>query len=72
MCAEYRMSRDRRLIVILAGLLSAISASVPRISGALRIPETMLLIAVIIGEALLVARLYVVSRRNGTSKAPRS
>jgi len=72
MCAEYRMSRDRRLIVILAGLLAAISASVPRISGALRIPETMLLIAVIIGEALLVARLYVVSRRNGTSKPPRS
>lgn len=68
MCAEYRMSRDRRLIVILAGLLSAISASVPRISGTLRIPETMLLVAVIIGEALLVARLYVVSRRNGTSK----
>ena len=72
MCAEHSMSRDRRLIVILAGLLSAISASVPRISGALRIPETMLLIAVIIGEALLVARLYVVSRRNGTSKPPRN
>ena len=71
MCAEYKVSRDRRAIVILAGLLAAISASMPRISGALRIPETILLIAVVTGEALLVARLYVVHRRDGGSKPPR-
>ena len=72
MCAEYKMSRDRRAIVVIAGLLAVISASMPRISGALRIPETMLLIAVMIGEALLVARLYVVCRREGPSKPPRA
>jgi len=66
------MSRDRRLIVIFAGLLSAISASMPRISGALKIPETMVLIAVMIAETLLVARLYVVCRREGASKPPRT
>ena len=70
MCAEYRMSRDRRAIVVIAGLLAAISGTMPRISGALRIREAMLLIAVMIGEALLVARLYVVCRREGASKPP--
>lgn len=63
MCREYRMNRDRRMVVILAGLLAAISASTPRISGALRIPETVLLIGVAIAEAALFARLYIITRK---------
>ena len=68
MCKEYRMTRDRRMVVILAGLLAAISASMPRISGALRIPETLLMIGVLIAEAALFARLYIITRRNYTGK----
>lgn len=57
------MSKDRRLVVVLAGLLAAVSASLPRISGALRIPETILLCGVAVAEVLLIIRLYVISRR---------
>ncbi len=57
------MSRDRRIMAVIAGLLAAIAASIHRISGALRIPETILLIAVVIGEVSLVIRMYIVSRR---------
>lgn len=62
------MTRDRRMIVILAGLLAAISASMTRISGALRVPENVLLIGVAIAEAALFARLYIITRRNYTGK----
>ncbi len=50
-------------MAVIAGLLAAIAASIHRISGALRIPETILLIAVVIGEVSLVIRMYIVSRR---------
>lgn len=57
------MTRDRRIIVITAGLLAAISASLPRISGALKIPEVILLAAVIAAEVILVVRMYFMFRR---------
>ncbi|MGB6482844.1 MAG: hypothetical protein WBE86_05085 [Candidatus Acidiferrales bacterium] len=57
------MNRDRRQVVVVAGALAGFAPLVPRISEALRIPETILLIAVAIAEVCLIARMYVISRR---------
>lgn len=66
------MSRDRRINVVVAGSLAAIAASIHLISGALRIPEVILLIAVVVAEILLVIRMFVVGRRGCGSNAKNS
>jgi len=57
------MSRDRRIITVLAGLLVALCANLRSISRALHIPEALLLAAVSVGEALLAVRYLRVRRR---------
>lgn len=66
------MNRNRHLIVIAAGMLAGFAAMAQRISGVLRIPESMLLIAVVIAEVCLIARMYVVSRRHGCRSSAQS
>ncbi|HLW80675.1 MAG TPA: hypothetical protein VKS20_01405 [Candidatus Acidoferrales bacterium] len=62
------MSRERRIIVSVAGLLVIICANIAHISGALRILETVLLIGVVVAEVLLLARIRVVCRNCRSSK----
>lgn len=63
------MSRDRRMLVITAGSLAAISGTLPLISRALKIPKVIPLIAVLVAEILLVIRMFVVGRRGCGSNA---
>lgn len=64
-----KMSRDRRMVAIIAGSLAAISGILPLISRALKIPKVIPLIAVVVAEVLLVISMFVVGRRGCGSNA---
>ncbi|MGB6877052.1 MAG: hypothetical protein WBD87_13570 [Candidatus Acidiferrales bacterium] len=65
------MNRERGLTVVVAVLLAVLNVGIHRISAALGISETSILIAIVIAEVLLMFRMVTNGRRRCSSPKER-